>query len=398
MILGLAAIGGGLWRAGLIGHDDDTGSAQPSDAPSTTAVAERTLSQQTQVDATIGYAGDYTVINQMPGSKPPSTGAGGSSSGTGSSQGQQGGQAQSAGGGIVTTLPSVGQVVKQGQVLYRVAGQPVVLLAGAIPAYRDLAVDDSGADVRQLNADLVALGYATKSQLDPTSDDFSWATSRAVEKLQEHLDVDQTGKLVLGQVVFLPTSARIASINAVLGAPVSTGATVLHATSTDMQVHVDLDAAQRSDVKVGDKVSITLPDNRITSGVVSAVGTVTSSPASSTSTSSTSSGSGGSSGSQGTSAATIGVDIKPDKPSELGEFDQAPAQVTITTSTVQHALSVPVTALLAQSGGGYAVEVVDGPAHHLVPVTLGLFDDAAGLVQVTGSGLAAGQHVVVPGS
>jgi hypothetical protein len=31
-----------------------------------------------------------------------------------------------------------------------------------------------------------------------------------------------------------------------------------------------------------------------------------------------------------------------------------------------------------------------------VPVTPGLFDDAAGLVQVTGAGLAAGQHVVVP--
>jgi hypothetical protein len=33
---------------------------------------------------------------------------------------------------------------------------------------------------------------------------------------------------------------------------------------------------------------------------------------------------------------------------------------------------------------------------HLVPVTLGLFDNADGLVQVIGSGLAAGQRVVVP--
>jgi hypothetical protein len=56
-----------------------------------------------------------------------------------------------------------------------------------------------------------------------------------------------------------------------------------------------------------------------------------------------------------------------------------------------------VTALLAQSGGGYAVEVVNaGGINHLVPVSLGLFDDADGLVQVSGSGLAAGQQVVVP--
>jgi hypothetical protein len=31
-----------------------------------------------------------------------------------------------------------------------------------------------------------------------------------------------------------------------------------------------------------------------------------------------------------------------------------------------------------------------------VPVTTGLFDDAAGTVQVAGTGLQAGQHVVVP--
>jgi hypothetical protein len=43
------------------------------------------------------------------------------------------------------------------------------------------------------------------------------------------------------------------------------------------------------------------------------------------------------------------------------------------------------------------VEVIGaGNHHHLVAVSLGLFDDAAGLVQVTGTGLAAGQHVVVP--
>jgi hypothetical protein len=35
--------------------------------------------------------------------------------------------------------------------------------------------------------------------------------------------------------------------------------------------------------------------------------------------------------------------------------------------------------------------------HHLVAVTTGLFDDADGLVQVSGPGSAAGQRVVVPG-
>jgi hypothetical protein len=72
-------------------------------------------------------------------------------------------------------------------------------------------------------------------------------------------------------------------------------------------------------------------------------------------------------------------------------------QVAITTGSVRGALVVPVTALLARSGGGYAVEAVGaGARNRLVSVSLGLFDDAEGLVQVTAPGLAAGQEVVVP--
>jgi hypothetical protein len=91
------------------------------------------------------------------------------------------------------------------------------------------------------------------------------------------------------------------------------------------------------------------------------------------------------------------VDVTPSDPGATGKWDQAPVQVGIATARVPSALVVPVTALLAQSGGGYAVEVVGpGTRNHLARVLLGLFDDADGLVQVTGSGLAAGQKVVVP--
>ncbi len=83
-------------------------------------------------------------------------------------------------------------------------------------------------------------------------------------------------------------------------------------------------------------------------------------------------------------------------PSAAGTLDQAPVTVNITTATVPSALVVPVGALLAQSSGGYAVEVVGaGNARRLVPVTVGIFDDTDGLVQVTGT-LTAGEQVVVP--
>lgn len=161
---------------------------------------------------------------------------------------------------------------------------------------------------------------------------------------------------------------------------------MLSATSTTRQVSIALDASEQSEVAVGDKVTITLPNNRTTPGIVSSVGTVATTPSSS-----------GASGS-GSSSPTITVLVNPTDPAATGTWDQAPVNVTITTGTVTNVLVVPVDALLAQAGGGYAVEVAGANGvHHLELVTLGLSDNADGLVQVTGTGLAAGQRVVVPG-
>ncbi|HEX3841080.1 MAG TPA: HlyD family efflux transporter periplasmic adaptor subunit [Acidimicrobiales bacterium] len=305
--------------------------------------------------------------------------------------------------GTYTELPAPGQVISQGQVLYRVNDSPVVLLYGSTPAYRTLAAGATGADVAELNADLVALGYATAAQLSPTSIFFGSATTTAVEELQAALGVAQNGTLTLGQAAFEPTAVRVTILSAPLGGNTQAGQTVMQATSTTRQVQVALDAGQQSDVAVGDKVTITLPNNQTTTGVVGSIGTVATCPSSSASSGS-SSGSAAqvagtcSSGSSGAGTTpTITMDITPSDPAATDTWDQAPVQVSITTASVPRSLVVPVTSLLAQSGGGYAVEVVGaGGINHLVAITLGLFDDADGLVQITGSDLAAGQRVVVP--
>src|ERR1700756_2125231 len=67
--------------------------------------------------------------------------------------------------GTYTTVPAVGQVIRQGHALYRVSDSAVVLLYGSTPAYRTLSAGTSGPDVAELNTDLVALGYATSTQL-----------------------------------------------------------------------------------------------------------------------------------------------------------------------------------------------------------------------------------------
>jgi len=92
------------------------------------------------------------------------------------------------------------------------------------------------------------------------------------------------------------------------------------------------------------------------------------------------------------------VTVKLTHPRAAGSLDQAPVTVNITTGSVKNVLAVPVGALLARSSGGYAVEAVGtGNTRRLVPVTPGIFDDADGLVQVSGA-LRPGQRVVVPAS
>jgi hypothetical protein len=346
---------------------------------STATVTRQSLTEQTQEDATLGDAGSYSVVNQAQGS------AGGSG----------------PGGGTYTSLPAVGQVVRQGRVLYAVSGAPVVLLYGTTPAYRDLAEGDTGPDVTELNTDMVTLGYLSAAELGARSgwDYYSGETAYGVEQLQEHLGVTQTGSLELGQAVFLPGPIEVTGYgtDTVLGGTATAGAVVLTASSTTPVVTIDLDAADQSEVHAGQPVSVTLPSGATTPGVVSSVSNVATS--SSGSSGSSSSGSPGSSSSdEGSSgnAATITVEVSLDHPKAAGSLNQAPVEVTITTGSASNALVVPVDALLAQGSGGYAVEVVGtGGRHHLVAVTPGVFDDAAGLVQVTGS-LAPGQKVVVP--
>jgi hypothetical protein len=341
----------------------------------TAQVQKRTLSAMVSQPGTLTYRGQsdgspYSVINQAV--------------------------------GTFTKLPAVGQVISQGHVLYRVNDSPVVLLHGSTPAYRILSAGETGPDVAELNADLVALGYAARAQLSPTSASFGSATITALVKLQAALGVTQTGTLTLGQAVFEPTALRVTTVAAQLGGRAQPGQTVLEATSTARQVQLALDASQQTDVAVGVRVAITLPNNDTTPGVVSSVATVATCPSSSAS-----GGPGSSSAAPGTDTCstvssgsttpTIAVGVTPSHPAATGRWDQAPVQVGITTATVRNALVVPVAALLARAGGGYAVEVfAAGESHHLVPVSLGLFDDADGLVQVTGTGLAVGQEVVVP--
>jgi multidrug efflux pump subunit AcrA (membrane-fusion protein) len=279
-----------------------------------------------------------------------------------------------------TALPSVGQIVRRGQSLYEINGQPVLLLYGSVAPTRAFVAGMSpGLDVAELNANLDALGYGQGL----SGEEFTAATAAAIRALQAAHGASVTGELLLGSVVFHPGSVRVTSVTPTVGQTVMPGP-VLAITSTARQVKIALDASQQASVKVGDRVTITLPDNQSTPGRIAYVSSVATTPSSS------------GHGSEEESAPTVEVDATPTNPAATGRLDQAPVNVEITTERVENVLAVPVDALLALAGGGYAVEVAEGGVHRLQAVTVGLFDDAEGVVQVSGQGLSAGQRVVVP--
>jgi multidrug efflux pump subunit AcrA (membrane-fusion protein) len=349
-VLVVVAVIGGV----LSGADHTTSAAQA--APANTAQVEQgKLSAVVSQSGTLTYraradGSPYSVINQAH--------------------------------GVYTKLPETGDKVGCGGVIYRVDEHPVLLLCGTVPAYRDLDRGDRGNDVRQLNRTLHRLGYDAKAHvhIEP-DDDFTSKTEKALEVLQRNKGARATGALAMGNAVFLPESVRIAKVSGEPGAPARPGAPVLSVTSDTLHVQVDFDPSQQGQVNLGDRAQITLPGNTTVTGKVAGFGRIAQAPA----------------GEDGSAAdATIPTSISLDDPRQAPGLDRAPVGVDITTEGVENALSVPVTALVGKSGGGFAVEVVRaGARRELVAVTLGLFDNAAGRVQVEGE-LREGDPVVVP--
>jgi len=344
----------GLWPGGP--HPPVT----PAVTVATALVVRTDLSARQLVAGTLSYQGLFTVASESD-------------------------------GGIITWLPAQGDIVRRGQPLFAVDGQPVTLLYGPLPAWRPFVPGMSaGPDVRQLQRNLSALGF------DPGPADgvYGWATELAVQRWQQASGETVTGTIPLGAVAFLPGPLRVTAMPEQPGALVTPGASVVSGTSLTAGVQVWLPVGGPS-VRRGDQVTVTMPDGTTTvPGTVTDVGTVAAVPGASGGPVSSSSQDGGaSSDPSGSQAAAISATITISAPIPAG-LDQAPVQVSITQQRADGVLAVPVTALLARVGGGYAVQAA-GPHGRVIPVTTGLFDGISGLVAVTGAGLTAGLPVAV---
>jgi Putative peptidoglycan binding domain len=453
-VLALAVVAVAVIVATGSGSGSSGGGGPATLATHTAKIERKDLVEVDTEDGTLGYQGTRNVVNHK--------------------------------SGTVTWLPAVGRVIAPGHTLYRVDGDPVLLLSGSAPAFRDLKAGVSdGADVEQLERNLRVLGYDPDHAI---TIDRTWSsgTTAAVERFQTAHDMTSDGTLALGTVVFQPGARRVASLSASLGGSASGGAasgsgsgstsgvsatptsgrivfasyvvpvatattpstattapapttttttpaptttvpstttpqattpvvpataaptggsrgsggasaaaaggggatssasgsgasvsnTIMTTTSTRRVVTVSLDTTKSSLARTGSRVTVTLPSGNTVHGRITDVGKVATKPSST-------------SGNNDSAAATITVTIA--LFSTGTTLDQAPVSVDFEQSRRKNVLAIPVTALIAQTGGRFAVEVVDGDQHRVVTVTPGLY--TRGEVEITGQGLQPGMRV-----
>jgi peptidoglycan hydrolase-like protein with peptidoglycan-binding domain len=342
--------------------------------------------------------------------------------------------------GTLTWVAPIGHVINPGHTLFDVNNFPVTLMNGTTPAYRTLEQSDSaGPDVLQLNANLIELGY------DPdwiaVNDEWQAATTVGVEAFQEANGEPETGSLTLGTVVFMTGPQRVSSLQAgatsasfqpadghaefvdyrprtttaetpalasantkisrltakisqlttkvgqlqgqqqlsrersaaqarlAAAGPTSGGdSPVMTTTSTSLVVTVNVAAGAQSITRVGARVPVLMPSGSTVYGHVVTIGEAASSA----------------------SDSKVPITIRLARHENGRNLDQATVSVRFVEKTARHALSVPITALVARPGGRYAVQTAQAP-HTLIGVTLGTF--ATGYVQISGKGLHPGLKV-----
>lgn len=294
-----------------------------------------------------------------------------------------------AGGGTVTWLPAVGARIRPGHRLFQVDGRSTFLFDGAQPVYRALGPGLRGTDVLQAERTLRDLGDDPDRAMRV---DGTWdaGTTAAVRRWQERTGQPVTGQLELGSIVFAPGERRVAARGVRLGASLGVGASsgagaatasggaeVLTTTSTRQIVAIDLQASKQELAVVGTTVRVTLPSDTVVRGTIVRRAGVTQ-----TSATATSSGS--------SSDATVKVIVRLRRTASAGP-DQSPVDVDLERRRASNVLVVPVTALVAQEGGGFAVEEREGDRRRIVPVRTGISSDS--LIEISGAGVRSGQRV-----
>jgi len=279
--------------------------------------------------------------------------------------------------GVVTELPPAGAVIGFGGVLYRVDTRPVILLSGALPAWRDFATGmDDGEDVRQLEQNLLALGL-----FDAEPDTrFTWYTAEAVQRWQAALGVEKTGGLERSTILFTDQELRVDGVDSRVGAEVGPGAALYRATGLRVVVDMNVRSSDRALAVAGATASVVLPDGTRVEGVVETVGAPVSTA-----------------NDDNTTTVTLPVRVSVADQAAVAGLVLATVTAAFESTMREDVLTVPVDALVPLDETRFAVELpgraADGK-RTLLPVTVGAF--ASGMVEISGEGIVEDLDVVVP--
>ncbi|MGI8446718.1 MAG: hypothetical protein ACR2MP_05945, partial [Streptosporangiaceae bacterium] len=304
-------------------------------------------------------------------------------------------------GGIVTWLPASGARVSRGQALYRVDNRPVPVFYGHTPLYRRLATAGMvGPDVKMVARNLAALGYDIGYQPPPgtviteqpalagpaspdrhaapagspgaaSPDDPAKSTARpAAPASATPAAPPVTGVLTVGDVMVEPGAIRVASVQAQLGG--SGAGPLMSLSTTTKTVTVSADSTAIPSLRQSSAVTITLPGGSTTTGTITSIDAAVQSAQAT---------------SDNQPQQTVTISVR--HPAAAAGLVSASVQVAFTGQARDGVLAVPVGALLALSGGGYAVQRARGG---LIPVRTGML--AQGLVQISGPGIVPGLRVV----
>lgn len=162
-------------------------------------------------------------------------------------------------GGTVTSLDVAdGDRVDPGATVAEVDLRPMVAMAGATPAFRDLARTSQGRDVRQLEDFLHGAGYLARAP----GERFDRATHTAVRAWQADAGYPVDGTVRAGDVVFVPDlPARVVVPDGVaVGARIGPGEVVLGVLGPVPDVRIELSREQASLVPSSGPVTVVAGD------------------------------------------------------------------------------------------------------------------------------------------
>lgn len=268
-----------------------------------------------------------------------------------------------------------GNVLKAGDFIGIIGADPVFVLEGPLPLYRDLNLGDNGDDVLAFQKALNSAGYATAQSGTVTED-----TLEAVTRLHRaHLTgVPGEGvtSIARSNYAILPGGSHTVTAVAAVGQLISDGNPIASVETSEPYVESSVELAVANKLKAGDRISLRTSTGSV-EGTITSIGELQNDP---------------------TKGAAKSVRFNADDPSKLTPGQSASITSKGNTSTT---LAVPTTAVrqdsqgtyvLVEKGGSSTSTSKEAPATERVNVEV--LRTAGGYAAINAN-LSAGQKVLV---